>query len=136
MSEQKRYTAQEMRQTAGMDFYATKLGLDDRPGLTDEIRSMLRQAADAEEELATLKGKSCPYALPGGECSAEDRHFQRTVELERENAQLKARLEEVVKIAKNSGWRLRDCDSESHRETHNFAIREILRAARGEGGAE
>lgn len=55
MSEQKRYTSQELRQTAGMDFYATKLGLDDRPDLTDEIHSMLRQAAETEEENAVLK---------------------------------------------------------------------------------
>lgn len=56
MSEQKRYTAQEMRETASTcetvevadQFYAVEM---------DRAAAMLRQAADAEEELAKLKAQ-------------------------------------------------------------------------------
>lgn len=35
-----------------MDFHAVKLGMDDRPNLTEEIRGMLVQAAESEKKLA------------------------------------------------------------------------------------
>lgn len=45
MSDRK-YTADEMLQVASMDFHAVKLGMDDRPNLTEEIKGMLLQAAE------------------------------------------------------------------------------------------
>ena len=50
MSEQKRYTAQEMRDQA--EFISTERG-----GVMLETAAMLRQAADAEEENAQLKAR-------------------------------------------------------------------------------
>lgn len=42
----KEYTAEEMLEVASMDFHAVKLGMDDRPNLTEEIKGMLLQAAE------------------------------------------------------------------------------------------
>lgn len=56
MSEQKRYTAQEMREMA--------FKVQPAPNMPDreykrmsKVEAMLRQSADAEEELATLKAR-------------------------------------------------------------------------------
>lgn len=127
MNEQNnRYTAQELRQTAEMDFHVTKLGLDDRPDLTDEIRAMLRQAADTEEELAELRDQV-------------NRDFG-------ESVSLKARLETIVKECE----KMRDGFSKRMRSfTGMFALNmrniymgkieivdDILRTARGESDSD
>ena len=96
MSEQKRYTAEEMREAAGQ--VVSEL-------YTNPFADMLRQAADAEEE----------------------------------NAKLKARLEAVMKYAKENTWD-ESGEKNAYLDTttriHNHDMRAILRAACGEGGTE
>ena len=95
MSEQKRYTAQEMREVE------RDLCVHRYP-VIEAARRMLRQAADAEEE----------------------------------NAKLKARLEAVVKECEKL---THGCECVNEYLDVHFARNHadaILRAARGEGGAE
>lgn len=101
MSEQKRYTADEIRKMADWPSYC---GDDCEVHLQPELVPMLCQAADDAEE----------------------------------NAQLKARLEAVVKECEK--WKWADdnwCTSvKDATDTHNRCIDRILHIARGDGGAE
>lgn len=105
MSEQKRYTAQEMREMAD---YAEK-GENCK-----DLAAMLRQAADAEEDLAKVKARlaavvrECEKQIPA--CRGEDCKCNPT----------------------DSGY----CDENCHDEIIvHTAVTAILRAARGESNS-
>lgn len=104
MSEQKKYTAQEMRNSADNCDWRTH----------PCIAAMLRQAADAEEELARIK---------------------KVIDDELKKQELCRKCE----------WRGRNirgesacpCPEENHGVVFDIDVTDrILRAARGEGGAE
>ena len=80
MSEQKRYTAQEMRDKASSW---------EKNHPMSELPSMLRQAADAEEENVMLEGDNIGLEKTNELLSAANNR------LRDENAKLKARLEAV-----------------------------------------
>lgn len=118
MSEAKRYTAQEMREVLNTSWH----DLD-----REMVHDMLRQAADAEDELAELRDQV-------------NRDFG-------ESVSLKARLEAVVKECEkqipacrgedckcnptDSGY----CDENCHDEIIvHTAVTAILRVARGDAG--
>ena len=111
MSERK-YTADELRAEA--KFHAF------RNGDSYIVVEMLRQAADAEDELAKLKAQNVTIRTDNSAVIAE----------------LHRRLEAVVK---ECNMLLTDCGC-NVREFHVDYVRKyadaILRAARGEGGAE
>ena len=118
MSKQNRYTAQEMREVLNTSWH----DLD-----REMVHDMLRQAADAEDELAELRDQV-------------NRDFG-------ESVSLKARLEAVVKECEkqipacrgedckcnptDSGY----CDENCHDEIIvHTAVTAILRVARGDAG--
>ena len=162
MSEQKRYTAQEMRETekrirGGLAWYdgsdtpeirKTMKGAD-----CDTAWRMLRQAADAEEELANLKttsGELEKRALEYADHGVSSPLLANTIKrLIAERNSLKARLEAVVKECEkqipacrgedckcnptDSGY----CDENCHDEIIvHTAVTAILRSARGDAGKE
>lgn len=75
------------------------------------VSGMLNRFRDAHNrEVAELKDKSCKYAQKDGGCTAEDKSFQRTVELEREVAELRECLKETINAAADAMWWKRGCD--------------------------
>lgn len=130
MSEQKRYAAQEMRELSNRiwDYEKMSSGLELTINAEDYVDceatqnliAMLRQAADAEEELAKYK-------------SAYMELMTDSAKLIVENAQLKARLEAVVKECEK-------INEEKFRMNEVLAakviLNRILRAARGESENE
>lgn len=142
MSEEKQYTAQELREEAD------QFDDSDRPYWFsaddwNKISAMLRQAADAEEELAKVKASKDRW-MQYQETAAGERNacIDELREKDAENAQLKARLEAVVKECENIRVR---CDKQMmfchsiYKESilaKKSVANAILRAARGEVGAE
>lgn len=103
----KRFTAQNMRDTAQVLHY-------NHPSqLNCEAAAMLRQAADAEDELACLR--------------------EENIRLAAENARYAARLEAVVNTLLNVNHECRYSNAVSMSKGE---YDRILRAARGERGAE
>lgn len=90
-----------------------------------KVEAMLRQAADAEEELerALKNEKALELRVDFWRC---------------EHNALKTRLEAVVKECEKSKWHTDNwlVSVRGAAYTHNRYIDRILRAARGEGGAE
>lgn len=142
MSEQKKkYTAQEMRKASSK---TTVLSTTNRPDVESwivEAMAMLRQAADAEEELTklhdelkdakmTCSTEKCPFDL--------DTLKKANDGLYNEVKSLKARLTAVVKEC--GKWKWADdnwCTSmKDATDTHNRCIDRILRAARDEASGE
>ena len=128
----KRYTAQEMRNAA-------QHLVDNLWAKDSTIVAMLRQAADAEEELRTMRST---WLTP--ETSKE--LLADCVSKTKEIDELKARLEAVVKIAEEQFdiiFHSPMCWDEDENESHNLeqmkemdALEMVVAAARGEGGAE
>ncbi len=113
MSKQKRYTAQEMREKVKAIELIPMMGLELTSSEKLELAAMLRQAADAEEDLAKLKArleavvKECEKQIPA--CRGEDCKCNPT----------------------DSGY----CDENCHDEIIvHTAVTAILRVARGDAG--
>lgn len=63
--------------------------------------------------------------------------LRQVADAEEENAQLKARLAAVVKIAENNKWPKRgNVQADEDKEFHNYCMGDILRAARSESENE
>ena len=122
MSEQKRYTAQELRDAADTMDESIK-EMEDGNSMywredhttSEDWKAMLRQAADAEDEIAKLKARleavvmECEKQIPA--CRGEDRKCNPT----------------------DSGY----CDENCHDEIIvHAAVAAILRVARGESETE
>lgn len=154
----KRYTAQEMRKAA--DFFIRNAESVRQKVLSNSVlanihesTAMLSQAADAEDELAQLEASKERW-MQYHETAAGERNacIDELREKDAEIAQLKARLEAVIKIAseshisrevKHKGLRLYVCiddfttDLDMGEVVKSLnSIGSILRVARGEGGAE
>lgn len=142
MSEQKRYTAQEMKNAA-------KELSDLRPVDRMRIAAMLRQAADAEEELEKVRASKERW-MQYQETAAGERNacIDELRKKDAEITQLKARLGAVVKECEkqipecrgedckcnptDSGY----CDENCHDEIIvHTAVTAILRAARDESNS-
>lgn len=137
------YTAQEMREEADkLDEFCRVFEKKSR------TPAMLRQAADDAAELAKAKRPdACPANptnkmcyLPGEYCCDTVRYLQK------ENAKLKARLETVVKVAKEQFdyiFHSPMCWDEDENETHSLeqlremdALEKIVAIVRGDAGKE
>lgn len=113
-----RYTADEIRKVADQPTYC---GDDCEVHLQPELVPMLIQAADAEEELERALKNEKALEL-------------RVDYWRRNHNSIKARLDAVVKECDNPHWQSwfnREC----YAKVMSFK-NAILRAARGEGGAE
>lgn len=121
MSEQKRYTEQEMREEA--EYF------DSVANETEEIR-----------KIGLEEGEAIPECFHRTICNM----FRQAADTEKENAQLKARLEAVVKVAKEQFEIIYDspmCWDEDENEFHSLeqlkemdALEMVVSTARGEGG--
>lgn len=120
MSEHNRYTAQEMREMAGSEKFKCSFVTRTLNGgiildCTKDVLAMLRQAADAEDELAQLKAR-----------------LEEVVK-EREKQIPACRGEDCKCNPTDSGY----CDENCHDEIIvHTAVTAILRAARGDAGKE
>lgn len=130
-----RFTAQEMREVAeGLvdscvaDYISILVGHGNLKVVKgDRIVAMLRQAADAEDELVQLRASKERW-MQYQETAAGERNacIDELREKDAEIAQFKARLEAVVKECEKSIFSISQLDFRNA----------ILRAARGEGGAK
>ena len=144
-----RFTAQEMREVAeGLvdscvaDNISILVGHGNLKAVKgDRIVAMLRQAADAEDELAKAKRPdACPANptnkmcyLPGEYCCDAVRYLQN------ENARLRARLAAVVmecEVEKSKWIPAMEYETIVKRSSMVDRYDRILRAARGEEGAK
>lgn len=136
MDKQRRYTVQEIRAVA--EDTPICVGYDYGNRRQRLIRDMLRQAADTEEELVKLNESKNRW-MQYQETAAGERNacIDELRKKDAEIAQLKARLETVVKECEK--WKWADdnwCTSvKDATDTHNKCIDRIRRAAEGEGSA-